>query len=221
MIHNKKNIIYYFTVILLLSPLIKSCSIFKGKGGGKGKGEVFSGGVFSVPTTEDTIAIVPTTSITKTNKKSTALQIKFGKELFVAPQKIINDKLYGFINNWLGIPYQWGGMNEKGIDCSAFVQRLYKEVYDIHIPRTSLEQYYTAWVELYKDTTYLNEGDLVFFKTMNNNNAVTHVGFYLQNGYFVNASSSQGVSIAKLNSSYWKGKYRACGRLKSKFYAKR
>ncbi len=197
--------------------LLYGCAIFK-KGVPKKEPEVFSGGVFSMPT-KDTVAATPT--LNKTNRKANALQIKFAKQLSVPPDSIKNNRLYGFIDDWLGIPYQWGGMNERGIDCSAFVQKLYKEVYDIHIPRTSLEQYYTEWVELYRNTTYLNEGDLVFFKTMNNNNAVTHVGFYLQNGYFVNASSSKGVSIAKLNDSYWKVKYRACGRLKSKFYAKR
>lgn len=213
---SKKNIVQFFIVVLLTVPLINSCGIFKR--GGKQKPEVFSGGVFSMPA-KDTVAIAPT--IYKVNKKASALQVKFGKELSVLPDSIKNSRLYGFIDEWLGTRYLWGGVNENGIDCSAFVQRLYKEVYDINIPRTSLEQYYTEWVELYRNSSYLNEGDLVFFKTMNNNNAVTHVGFYLQNGYFVNASSSQGVSIAKLNSTYWKGKYRACGRLKSKFYAKR
>jgi cell wall-associated NlpC family hydrolase len=216
LITSKKNIIYLFLAILLIVPLINSCGIFKR--GSKKEAEVFSGGVFTMPA-KDTIAAAP--AVGKINKKTNALQVKFSRQLSVSPDSIKNNRLYGFIDDWLGIPYQWGGMNERGIDCSAFVQRLYKEVYDIHIPRTSLEQYYTEWVELYRNTSYLNEGDLVFFKTMNNNNAVTHVGFYLQNGYFVNASSSKGVSIAKLNDPYWKVKYRACGRLKSKFYAKR
>jgi cell wall-associated NlpC family hydrolase len=203
-------------VILLVVFFTQSCVLFKRVP--KKEPEVFSGGIFTVPA-KDTLLTTPTTNTT--NKKPNTLQVKFGKELAVSPDKIKNNRLYGFIDNWLGIPYQWGGTNERGIDCSAFVQKLYKEVYDINIPRTSLEQYYTEWVELYKNTSYLNEGDLVFFKTMNNYNAVTHVGFYLQNGYFVNASSSRGVSIAKLNDPYWKEKYRACGRLKSKFYAKR
>jgi cell wall-associated NlpC family hydrolase len=212
----KRNIIYNSVIILLIVSFTQSCSIFKSAP--KKEPEVFSGGIFTVPQ-KDTVAITPST--TTTNTKPITLQVKFGKELAVSPDKIKNKRLYGFIDDWLGIPYQWGGTSERGIDCSAFVQKLYKEVYDINIPRTSLEQYYTEWVELYKNTSYLNEGDLVFFKTMNNYNAVTHVGFYLQNGYFVNASSSKGVSIAKLNDPYWKVKYRACGRLKSKFYAKR
>jgi cell wall-associated NlpC family hydrolase len=214
---NKINIITKLFCIQIAIVLLCSCSIFK-RGVPKKEPEIFSGGVFIVPS-KDSVNDIQTT--TTSYKRNNVLQVKFGKQLSVAPDSIKNNRLYGFINNWLGIPYQWGGTSVNGIDCSAFVQRLYKEVYDVTIPRTSLEQYYTEWVELYRNTSYLNEGDLVFFKTMNNNNAVTHVGFYLQNGYFVNASSSKGVSIAKLNDPYWKVKYRACGRLKGKFYAKR
>jgi murein DD-endopeptidase / murein LD-carboxypeptidase len=147
------------------------------------------------------------------------LQIEFGKKLAVAPDSIFNLRLYGFIKRWLGTPYLWGGTNASGIDCSAFVQQLYQSVYDVDVPRTSIEQFYAKWVDLYSDTKYLKEGDLVFFKTMNNYNAVTHVGFYLHNGYFVNASSSKGVSIASLYDNYWSVKYVASGRLKRKYFA--
>jgi murein DD-endopeptidase / murein LD-carboxypeptidase len=156
-----------------------------------------------------------------TKKNYHKLQIEFGKKLAVAPDSIFNLRLYGFIKRWLGTPYLWGGTNASGIDCSAFVQQLYQSVYDIDIPRTSIEQFYAKWVDLYSDTKYLKEGDLVFFKTMNNYNAVTHVGFYLHNGYFVNASSSKGVSIASLYDSYWSVKYVASGRLKRKYFAGR
>lgn len=145
------------------------------------------------------------------------LQIQYGKKLAVAPDSIFNLRLYHFINEWMGTRYVWGGNSEDGIDCSAFVQRLYHSVYDINIPRTSIEQFYTKWVELYKNPKYLKEGDLVFFKTMKNYNAVTHVGFYLHNGYFVNASSSKGVSLGSLNDNYWSIKYVAAGRLKRKY----
>jgi murein DD-endopeptidase / murein LD-carboxypeptidase len=145
------------------------------------------------------------------------LQIEFGKKLSIAPDSIFNLRLYGFIKKWLGTPYLWGGTDANGIDCSAFVQQLYQSVYDVDVPRTSIEQFYAKWVDLYSDTKYLKEGDLVFFKTMSNYNAVTHVGFYLHNGYFVNASSSKGVSIASLYDRYWSSKYVASGRLKRKY----
>jgi murein DD-endopeptidase / murein LD-carboxypeptidase len=145
------------------------------------------------------------------------LQIEFGKKLAITPDSIFNLRLYGFIKKWLGTPYLWGGTDANGIDCSAFVQQLYQSVYDVDVPRTSIEQFYAKWVDLYSNTKYLKEGDLVFFKTLNNYNAVTHVGFYLHNGYFVNASSSKGVSIASLYDNYWSGKYVASGRLKRKY----
>jgi murein DD-endopeptidase / murein LD-carboxypeptidase len=146
------------------------------------------------------------------------LQIEFGKKLAIAPDSIFNLRLYSFIKRWLGTPYLWGGTDSRGIDCSAFVQQLYQSVYDVNIPRTSIEQFYAKWVDLYSNTKYLKEGDLVFFKTMRNYNAVTHVGFYLHNGYFVNASSSKGVSIASLYDDYWGDKYVASGRLKRKHF---
>src|SRR5690554_2480076 len=37
--------------------------------------------------------------------------------------------LYDFIEEWYGVPYRMGGTTKKGIDCSAFVQELYGEVY--------------------------------------------------------------------------------------------
>jgi cell wall-associated NlpC family hydrolase len=154
-------------------------------------------------------------------KQYRELQLEFGKRLDVSPDSIFNKKLYVFIKEWLGTPYQWGGNSASGIDCSAFVQKLYKQVYDITVPRTSIQQFYTNRVELYSNTSYLTEGDLVFFKTIRNSNAVTHVGFYLHNGYFVNASSIKGVSLGSLYDQYWKVKYVASGRFKNPTAAKK
>jgi murein DD-endopeptidase / murein LD-carboxypeptidase len=174
----------------------------------------YKGRVISYPKYDSAVAGANTTK-----KNYHKLQIEFGKKLAVAPDSIFNLRLYGFIKRWLGTPYLWGGTNASGIDCSAFVQQLYQSVYDVDVPRTSIEQFYAKWVDLYSDTKYLKEGDLVFFKTMNNYNAVTHVGFYLHNGYFVNASSSKGVSIASLYDNYWSVKYVASGRLKRKYFS--
>jgi cell wall-associated NlpC family hydrolase len=160
-----------------------------------------------------------TTQSNQTEKKVKyhSLQLEYSKKLSVSPDSIKNLRLYSFIKQWTGTPYVWGGTDARGIDCSAFVQRLYRAVYDINVPRTSIEQFFTRKVELYSNTKYLVEGDLVFFKTLANNNAVTHVGFYLCNGYFVNASSSKGVSIGNLYDDYWSDRYVASGRLKNSF----
>lgn len=168
---------------------------------------------------DDGTSVAETTgSIDSTNalkvKTYTALQKKYAESLHVAPDEITNVRLYSFIDNWLYTPYLWGGTTKQGIDCSAFVQQLLEYVYQINLPRTSLEQFYTDWIELFISTQYLREGDLVFFKTLKNNNPVTHIGFYLKNQMFVN-SSSEGVSIQSLNKQYWKSRFVAAGRIKS------
>jgi len=149
----------------------------------------------------------------KPNKTYTDLQVKYAGYLKVTPEKITNTQLYTFIDEWLYTPYKWGGNDKRGIDCSAFMQRLLQTVYNIHIPRTSVDQFFHDWVDRFGSTEYLAEGDLVFFKTMKGK-LISHVGLYLGNKMFVNSSSSKGVSIGNLDDPYWKTKYVAAGRLK-------
>jgi murein DD-endopeptidase / murein LD-carboxypeptidase len=142
-----------------------------------------------------------------------ALQLKYATYLHITPEKITNIQLYTFIDEWLNTPYKWGGTDKRGIDCSAFMQRLLLTVYNINIPRTSVEQFFHDWVNRFGSTEYLAEGDLIFFKTMKGK-LISHVGLYLNNRMFINASSSKGVSIGNLDDPYWKSKYVAAGRLK-------
>jgi NlpC/P60 family len=132
-------------------------------------------------------------------------------------------KLYGFIDYWMGTPYLWGGCSKSGIDCSCFVQTLFNKVFNIKIKRTSLAQFCDRDVALFTNRSQYELGDLIFFKTNisreTRNNRVTHVGFYLTNGYFVQ-SSSAGVNIANLNRGYWKSRVVAAGRLRESYYKK-
>jgi lipoprotein Spr len=82
-------------------------------------------------------------------------------------------------------------------------------VYGIDVPRTAKEQYdFSTHI---KDED-LQEGDLVFFKS---GHRISHVGLYLVNNKFVNASTSGGVTISDLNDTYWSKKYAGAGRVKS------
>jgi lipoprotein Spr len=141
------------------------------------------------------------------------IQTKYAEILKVHPADITNAGLYAFIEKWLNTPYKWGGMNENGIDCSAFLQRLMADVYSIQIPRTSIQQFCSNRIELFESSRHLTEGDILFFRTLNNT-YISHVGLYLHNGMFVNCSSSKGVSIGSLEDHYWKKKYVAAGRIK-------
>ena len=111
------------------------------------------------------------------------------------------DKLYPYHNKWHQTPYKLGGFGSDGIDCSAFVQRAYFDIFHIKIPRTTKEQV-NAGRKVSRSN--VSTSDLVFFKTGYNSR---HVGIYLQNGDFVHASSSKGIIISNLSDPYWKKRY--------------
>ena len=64
---------------------------------------------------------------------------------------------------WLGVSYLWGGLTMGGVDCSGFVQALYR-VHGTVIPRDSDQQSRAGEpVECGKDFCDLRAGDLLFF----------------------------------------------------------
>lgn len=130
------------------------------------------------------------------------------EELEKAAKKIVkNPELMATIKEWLGTPYRYGSNSKKAIDCSAFTMQVYSLAYKQKIPRTSNQQYthYGRSSVMNKDR---KEGDLIYFKTLNNGNPVTHVGVWLDKNRFVHASSSKGVVISNLsNSNYWSKRY--------------
>ena len=111
------------------------------------------------------------------------------------------DKLYPYHNKWHQTPYKYGGFGSQGIDCSAFVQRAYYDLFGMRIPRTTKEQVNTGKKV---SRSNIKTSDLVFFKTGYN---ARHVGIYLQHGDFIHASSSQGIIISNINDPYWKKRY--------------
>ena len=78
-----------------------------------------------------------------------------------------------YAKQFLGNPYVWGGTSlTKGIDCSAYVQAIYKK-YGYSLPRTSREQVNCG--KAIKESQ-LQIGDLVFYAK---NGRVCHVAMYL------------------------------------------
>ncbi len=99
---------------------------------------------------------------------------------------------------FLGVPYRLGGATMRGIDCSAFVKKVY-EIFGVALPRTAREQSCVGR-PIGKDE--LEEGDLVFFQTQRARR--THVGIYIGNGEFVHASSSnKQVKVDHLEKPYF------------------
>ncbi len=114
-----------------------------------------------------------------------------------------NTKLQSYIQSWMGVPYKFGGMNKRGIDCSGFTSVIYKNIYGVKLPRTALDQYKSGRKIRRAQFT---EGDLVFFRGTRGA-GIDHVGIYLDNGKFVHASTSVGVTISDLSEEYYQTRF--------------
>lgn len=138
------------------------------------------------------------------------LKSRYADVLGVMPNLLTNNILYNFIDEWYGTRYRLGGSDKKGVDCSAFVQKLYEQVFNTTMLRTAVEQFKRCNVT--PDKEELKEGDLVFFRS-GKKSRVSHVGIYLVNNFFVHSSTSSGVMISNLNEAYWKKKFAGGGKV--------
>ena len=124
---------------------------------------------------------------------------KYSEIMQVDKSAIQNGRLYAFVDQWIGTPYKFGGLDKDGVDCSGLAFLLEQEVYGITIPRMTSKQINVIKREYEED---LKEGDLVFFDF--DGKKFSHVGVYLQNGYIVHASSTKGVIIVPLHGAIYK-----------------
>ena len=122
--------------------------------------------------------------------------------------QILNIDLYNSVENWLGTPYRYAGKTLKGIDCSAFVNKIYETAYCYLLTGNSADLFKQVKL-LSRDQ--LKEGDLVFFKI--NKKTISHVGVYLGGDKFAHASRSKGVIVSDLNHPYYKKYFVQGGRV--------
>jgi lipoprotein Spr len=140
------------------------------------------------------------------------LQLKYAIIFDAAVEKLTNLVLLKDIDYWWGTKYCLGGNSERCIDCSAFTQTVMRDVYNVDIPRTAIEQFNNCdRIE----TNDLKEGDLVFFHTRGRGKSVSHVGVYVTNNKFVHAATSGGVMVSDLNDTYWQPRFIGAGRVKT------
>ncbi|QHQ60759.1 M48 family metalloprotease [Anaerocolumna sedimenticola] len=136
--------------------------------------------------TVDNTAVTPDSSDSGNNMAKTN---QYDSEVINSEDVSNTDTLRNDVVNYAkqaeGIPYIWGGNDLKtGVDCSGFVQAVYKKVgYDL--PRTSEEQ---EKVSNQVSMDNLLPGDLIFYAD-SNDNTIGHVGIYIGDNKVIHAKN--------------------------------
>lgn len=124
-------------------------------------------------------------------------------------EKRMTGKVLSYAKDLVGIPYRFGGTTVRALDCSAFVQRVFRSI-GIGIPRTAREQFK---IGRNIDRDEISEGDLVFFKTRSRQYP-SHVGIYIGDNQFIHTSRKERkVSIGNLNEPYYRKRFIGAKRL--------
>lgn len=95
-----------------------------------------------------------------------------------SPEEIMRGSL-----KWLNTSYLWGGRTPLGVDCSGFVQLVFRAA-GVMLPRDAWQQ-----AELGIDVPFASEarkGDLAFFE--NPEGSIVHVGILNGEGHIIHAS---------------------------------
>jgi cell wall-associated NlpC family hydrolase len=114
----------------------------------------------------------------------------------------IGSQIVNYGTQFIGTKYVWGGNSlTGGIDCSGFVQQLFRR-HGVSLPRTAQEQSYVG--QAVEDLSQLQAGDRLYF-TDSKRVRITHTGLYMGNGYFIHSSSSRnGIYIDPLSEKWIK-----------------
>ena len=116
-----------------------------------------------------------------------------------------------FMLHWIGKPYKLGGKTEKGIDCSQFTKRFYKDVYNKQLENVAYRQW-NQTLRVKRDS--LQIGHIVFFRSRQSPSG-WHCGIYLGETMFIHAANRyEGVKISSLLEPRYKNAYRGAGKLK-------
>ena len=105
-------------------------------------------------------------------------------------------RILEFANQWLGTRYQWGGNNRSGIDCSAYLRQMYRDLFHVELPRTTRQQIRLGIplrLNASDPSDGLHPGDLIFY--IGSDTRPNHVVIYAGNRTITHSVSGRGVVI--------------------------
>jgi len=108
----------------------------------------------------------------------------------------------------MGSPYEWGGTDGNGFDCSGLIQYAYGQ-HGVILPRMSRDQMRMGRA-LDRNVDALRPGDILGFSA-GGTSQISHVGLYVGDGQFIH-SSSTGVRLSSLtatdgDSRWWRDRW--------------
>lgn len=154
---------------------------------------------------------------------------------FISQEEI--EGMIGTAMQLLGVPYLWGGMTPKGVDCSGLVRWAYL-MNGILLPRNASQQIFCGKeIEVEADSRYWDEaqrkdmdafkqemqkrisklkrGDLLFFgtpATQEKGRRIGHVGIYLGDGKMIHSSHLVRInSLIPDQADYYENAHRLLG----------
>ncbi|MCS6831480.1 MAG: NlpC/P60 family protein [Armatimonadota bacterium] len=125
-------------------------------------------------------------------------------ESYVVPRAGWQNALVYTAKRLLGVPYLWGGSSPFGLDCSGFVQLVYR-MCGLVIPRDAdLQAEFSRSAEMPLEK--VQPGDLIFFAGGNDphRRTVTHVGMIVDGEHFIHSAGGIGVNVTRLDDPYYR-----------------
>jgi len=124
----------------------------------------------------------------------------------------LREKMLMEVIKYLNTPYKYGGNTKDGMDCSAFTQILFRDVFNINLERSARLQYNQG--REVSGKSELMFGDLVFFNTRKRVRP-GHVGIYIGDNLFAHASTKKGVTITSIDYDYYSRTFMGARRFES------
>ncbi len=116
---------------------------------------------------------------------------KYPNYEIIKPKPVCNPNrknIQALLDSYIGKPYVWAEEGPDAFDCSGLTYNIYGKM-GMEIPRTAREQAKMGKKVPFSDLHY---GDLIFFGSTNKRSKrISHVGMYLGNGWFAEASSKK------------------------------